>query len=366
MTSVDVAAPLTRQAEWSLVRFARALYFPDGPDGGWEPSRTVAIGRDGLSGSGAARPVFDSLLPVIAKGTWRFLARNGGYRRREVIAAGGRKRAGRLWDEAVWGNEPLKITGGTVLWLSAFHDAVAHWRTGVAGSALPGIPADDLPLTAGDRLALSVALLPLARETDGLDRIPESLLTLAARLPLLGLGWPRAITRAVDWPRVDLAESLVVQYSEHFLATNWVRLLNFRRRRSAAEQTAIDLSLLRAFDGLFEMAAGRDRDHLLGPLAAFFPLLWREGGGSAGLLEGIERVALLVPGQADREKLLHGFGSVLHAGVRLDARVTEIQNTPWADRTESQKRLAADYETGFRPIRDEVRGLARRLRRELG
>lgn len=364
---MDLAAPLTRQAEWSLVRFARALYFPDGADGGWEPSRPASIATDGLGGTGGGRPVFDSLIPVIAKGTWRFLARSGGFRRREVIVAGGRKRAGRLWDEAIWGAEPLKITGSTVLWLAAFHDAVARPRSGLGpGENVPAPSDETAPLTVGDRLALSVALLPFARETDGLDRVPADLRGLTTRAPLLGLGWPRAISRPVDWPAVEPAESLVIQYAEPYLAAGWVRLVNFRRRRSPAEQTAIDLGLSRAFEGLFTMAGSPETAHLLGPLTVFFPLLWREGGGGAGLLEGIERVALQLPGQSDREALLHGFGTVLHAGVRLDARVAEIQHTPWADRTESQKRLAADFETGFRPIRDDVRGLARRLRRELG
>ena len=364
---MDVAAPLTRQAEWSLVRFARALYFPDTADGGWEPSHAASITTGGLSGSGEARPLFDSLVPVIAKGTWRFLARSGGFRRREVIVAGGRKRAGRLWDEPIWGTEPLKITAATVLWLAALHDLLAGARTAAVRSGASPLPTDDsAPFGPGDRLAISVALLPFARETDGLDHVPLELRSLAASLPLLGLGWPRAITRAVDWPALDPAESLVIQYLEPYFAANWARLVHFRRRRSPAEQTAISLGLVRAFEGLFEMASTPDGDHLLGPLTVFFPLLWRENGGQAGIRMEIERISLQLPGQSDRETLLHGFGTVLHAGVRLDARVQEIQNTPWADRTESQKRLAADFETGFRPISDEVRALARGLRRELG
>lgn len=364
---MDVAAPLTRQAEWSLVRFARALYFPDTAEGGWAPSRTVAVSTDGLAGTGAARPLFDSLLPVISKGTWRFLARSGGFRRREVVVAGGRKRVGRLWDEAIWGAEPLKITAATVLWLAALHDLLAGTRTGASPMPVPLLPTGEAaPFGAGDRLAISVALLPFARETDGLDHVPLELRSLAASLSLLGLGWPRAITRSVDWPPLEPAESLVIQYLEPYFAANWARLVHFRRRRSAAEQAAISLGLVRAFEGLFELAATPDGDHLLGPLTVFFPLLWRENGGQAAIRMEIERVSLQLAGQSDREALLHGFGTVLHAGVRLDARVQEIQNTPWADRTESQKRLAADFETGFRPIRDEVRALARSLRRELG
>jgi len=57
---------------------------------------------------------------------------------------------------------------------------------------------------------------------------------------------------------------------------------------------------------------------------------------------------------------------VLRFGIQLEQRAREIQQTPWADRTESQKRLAAECETWYRPVAEEVRLLSRRLTREVG
>ncbi len=361
-------ARFTRIAEWSLVRFARGLFAPDGPEGGWEPEESALEPLAGLAGSGAERAVFQQLLPVLSTGTWRFLARNGGFRKRDVIA-GGRKRTGRLWDEAIWGARPLAFSAASVLWLAAIHDSLVALATdSKEGRGYPRTlsTAEALPMTAGDRLALSVALLTIAREPEAAERLPPEVRALARRLPLLGLAQPRWLDDVPSWSFDDEQELLALQYCDDAITRSWTKLLTFRRKRRAPEQRQIDASLLRAFDALFTAAAKPGREMLLVPIAHLHANVWRENGGMDEIHKAVTRISAELTTQGDREALEHGFGTVLASGVRLDGVIQAIQATPWADRTESQKRLAAEFETHYRPVREEVRVLARRLRRELG
>lgn len=342
----------------------RALYFPDGPDGNWHPGTYALDLPSGLAGDGANRPLLAALAPVISRGVWRFLVRNGGYRRGDVVVAG-RRRTGRMWEPAIWGDTHLSIGPSTVAWLAVLHD---HFVAGaLRGQPDATVIAHAAALEPGpaDRLAVSIALLPLARD-ESRDQLPPVLRALSQRFPLLGLGAPSLLAEPPRWSLEAPVDSLVLQYLDEWIAGGWVRQLSFRRRRSAPAQAALDGSLAAAFDGLFGAADPGERDHLLVPFTRFFPLLWREAGGDEGLSSGIERIAATLPGLAEREALLRGFGAVLGTGERLDARVDAIGRTPWADRTESQKRLLAGYEAHYRPLRDPVRSLARRLRRELG
>lgn len=371
-----MAAPLdapsqvvfTRAAEWSLVRYARALFSPEGPEGGWEPEDRALEPLSGLAGTGAGRPIFGALLPVLSAGTWKFLVRNGGFRKRETVA-GGRKRAGRLWDEAIWGSEPLAFGAASFLWLAAIHDALVALSTdSKQGRGYPRTitTASALPMTLGDRLALSIALIAIAREPEAAERLPAEARALAAKLPLLGLAQPRWLSEPPAWSFDDEREVVVLQFLDEWLAARWAKLTAFRRRRGAVEQRAQDEALARAFEALFAAAAKPGRETLLVPLTRLFPTLWRDNGGMEGIQKAVQRISSELPTQGEREALEHAFGTVLASGARLDAVVRAIQSTPWPDRTESQKRLAGEYETHYRPVREEVRLLARRLRRELG
>src|SRR5437868_5092205 len=110
---------LSRRVEWSFVRFVRGLYSPEGVDAIGAPASKPLDPVTGISGTKADRPMLEALAPVLSRGTWRFLVKQGGYRSKDVIVPGqDKKRTGRMWEEAIWGPTPLKITHATVLWLS--------------------------------------------------------------------------------------------------------------------------------------------------------------------------------------------------------------------------------------------------------
>src|SRR5207249_9758079 len=105
----------------------------------------------------------------------------------------------------------------------------------------------------------------------------------------------------------------------------WVRQESFLRRRPPAVQRAIDTGLARAFATLLRAATSGARDHLLVPLARFYPALWRESGGMEAIREAVERISMGIPQQSAREEMLAGFGAVLSFGIRLDEQVARIQ-----------------------------------------
>ena len=135
-----------------------------------------------------------------------------------------------------------------------------------------------------------------------------------------------------------------------------------------AEQAASFERLGRVVGAVFMASntAGGDQFHLLSPVVRFFPRLWRELGGMDGIGDWIGRASEGLSTRSERENYEFRFGDLLNYGVMLDDRVQQVLQTAWPDRTESQKRLVAEHETRYREIRDEVRTLARRFRRELG
>lgn len=372
------AAPvvLQRRVEWSFLRFVRGLYFPEGAGQDSLGSSTTKLldPAVGLSGTNADRPLLRALAPVIAKGTWRFLARAGGYRNKDVIA-GGRKRTGRLWDEPIWGTlPPLTIGHGTVAWLAALHDSLAAMATRAPEALSRTLTlAVDAPLEAGDRFALTAALAPFSRDRDTWRQLPDSVRRIGTRLPFFGMAQPALLPpdAKLDWPLTDPTEQLVLQYLDDWFVASWVEAIATRGKRDMAEARVFDAGMCGSIDALFRIAApgdlpGSGREHLLLPLARFYPALLARIGGPPELRRYVESLSRGIATTADREAFERGFGTVLRGGVRLDAVVNQIVTTPWADRTESQKRIAAEHEGSYRPVRDEIRQLSRTLRREVG
>lgn len=370
--AASTAPVLTRRVEWTFLRFVRGLYFPEAGDPGGAAWRALDPAR-GLSGPGAGRPLFRALEPILARGTWRFLVRHGGYRSREVIVAG-RKRAGRIWDETTWGADPLAIGHGTFAWLAVLWDSLAALH---ARSPEPASRTIDLALGArlgpGDRLALAAALAPLGRDREVWRQISETPRGLGTRIPLFGLAQPWLLPsgETPGWTFDTHAEDLALQYLDDWLVGTWIEAIAARGRHDHAHARTWDDGMARAIDALFRVAAPGDRpgsgkEHLLVVLAKFFPALLRRMGGAHGLRRFVEGLSRTITSTGEREAFETGFGTVLRGGVRLDAVVSQIVATPWPDRTESQKRLAAEHETTYRPVRDEIRQISRTLRREVG
>lgn len=364
---------LTRRVEWNFVRFVRGLYWPDGPDAVGAPASKPLDPVAGISGTKDDRPLLAALAPVLSKGTWRFLVRQGGYRAKDVIVAG-RKRNGRMWEEAIWGAEPIRITHATVMWLAVLWDAMAALHTRAPDALTRTINAAlASPLTPGDRLALTAALTPFARDRESWRQLPDPPRSLGATIPLFGLAYPGLLRSEVplDWKLDHAGEQLALQYLDDWLVTQWVDSITARGRRDIAEVRAWDDGMVRAIDALFKVAApgdlpGSGREHLLVPLARFYPALLKRFGGTPELKKAVENLSRTITSTGEREAFETAFGTVLRGGVRIDALVTQIIAMPWPDRTESQKRLAAEHEANYKPIRDEIRVLARTLRREVG
>ena len=365
---------LTRRVEWTFLRFVRGLYWPEGPDALNVPASKPLDPIAGLAGTKADRPLLQALAPVLSRGTWRFLVRQGGYRSKDVIAAG-RKRTGRLWEEPIWGAEALTIGYGTVLWLAVLWDAMAALHTRAPEALSRTITAAIAnPLTAGDRLALTAALTPFARDREAWRQLPESPRALGARIPIFGLAHPGLLPPAtvpLDWKLDAPAEQLALQYLDEWLVASWVEAIAARGRRDIAEVRAWDDGMVRAIDALFKVAApgdlpGSGKEHLLIPLARFYPALLRRFGGTAELRKAVDNLSRTINSTGEREAFETAFGTVLRGGVRIDMLVTQILALAWPDRTESQKRLAAEHETHYRLVRDEIRQLSRALRREVG
>lgn len=385
-----MSAPLTRMAEWSFLRFVRAVYgFPESaPPPGLVPPTPLALSKAGLAGAGAARPLLEHLVPVITKGTWQFLVRTGGYRRKEVVVDG-RARSGRIWDEGIW-TQPLAFGAPTVAWLAALHDTVVEQATRRAAVHAPDdlpepepdlepepgdlVPEEEAilapiappaPTSPGDRLALTAALAGLAALPSRIGLVGVA----AGRLdlPLFALLFPRF---AAETPRFVFAaggEATAAQYLDDAFALAWVReILRVRVRTTAGERFAAWQRLARMLSALFEAAPDGRGDHLLVPLARFYPFLWRDLGGVEGIEKMVARGSEPLRTNSEREGWERVVGDVLAFGPRLDERVRGILTTPWPDRTEEQKRLVAEHETRYRVMRDEVRALSRRLRREVG
>lgn len=368
------ASLLTRRVEWTFLRFVRGLYWPEGGDALNAPASKPLDPGSGISGTGADRPLLHALAPVLSRGTWRFLVRQGGYRGKDVVVAG-RKRTGRLWEEPVWGAEPLTIGSGTVLWLAVLWDALAALHTRAPEALSRTITAAlASPLTPGDRLALTAALAAFARDRESWRQLPDSPRSLGARVPLFGLAFPALLPPAavpLEWKLDAPAEQIALQYLDEWLVGSWVEAIAGRGRRDIAEVRAWDDGMVRAIDALFNVAApgdlpGSGREHLLIPLARFYPALLRRFGGTPELRKAIDNLSRTITSTGEREAFEKAFGTVLRGGVRIDALVNQILALAWPDRTESQKRLAAEHETHYRAVRDEIRQLSRTLRREVG
>lgn len=351
--------PLRRRAEWSFVRFVRGVYSGQ-PFETWKPESPLRLSM-GLTGTGAARPMLDHAAPLIAKGTWQFLARQGGFRKRDVVVKG-RAKSGRLWDEPVWGAEPLRLTGATIAWLAEIHDDFARGDT-PRGESIAFAGA----LAAGDRLALTAAMGQLRRSTS--LEISPAATTLLARLPLFVLANPDRVGAPPELKLAEDQESIALQYLDDAIALAWVsEIRRLQVRTTVAEQAGSFKRLSGILRALFVAASAPSNDqvHLLSPVVLFYPMLWRDLGGVDGISAWIGRASEGLSTRAERENYEFNFGDLLHHGVALDDRAHHILQTPWPDRTESQKRLVAEHETRYREIRDEVRTLARRFRREFG
>ena len=389
--SAAAAPVLTRRVEWTFLRFVRGLYWPSGVDAiGATISRPLDP-ANGLAGAGPDRPLLAALGPVIARGTWRFRVRHGGYRSRDVIT-GGRKRTGRMWDEPIWGPASLTVSHATVLWLAVLWDGLAalHTRAPEALSRTLAF-AQAARLSPGDRLALAAALTPFVRDRETWRQLPEPLRRIGRIVPLFGLAHPEELVqqepnaqtegRAAsgnpedgmppEWSFDDPAEALALQYLDEWLVSHWCDAVLGRGRRDLAEVRAWDDGMVRAIDALFRTAApsdpsGSDREHLLVPLVRFYPALVRRAGGMPELRRRVDELSRSIASTAEREAFESAFGTVLRGGVRLDVLVDRILATPWPDRTEPQKRLAAEYEVHYRPVREGIRQFSRTLRREVG
>ncbi len=352
--------PFGRPEERSFVGFVRGLYGFDGVAAA-TPRRAVDLAT-GLEVRDGVRPLLAAVAPVLVHGTWRYLATIGGYRHARVVV-GGRERVGRIWDEAMWGREPLRITGRSVLWLAAAHDALA-------GDDEAAARALDLavgpPIEAGDRLALSAAVPALRARWD--SRLPEPVRSLAARLPLPALLDPMANgDEPIDLPAHEDAESLALQYAADSIANAWAEALAVKLRLGADRSLhRLHGRLAELFDALFRTAIDGTFDHRLVPVARVLSQLWRRLGGAEQVEAFVTRASAKLPTHLEREAFERGVGAVLQAGERLDDRVRAILSIPWPDRTDAQKRLAAEHETRYRPIHASVRILSRRLRREIG
>lgn len=375
MAVVATPAPiLTRRVEWTFLRFVRGLYWPEGPDALNAPASKPLDPISGLAGAGVDRPLLQALAPVLSRGTWRFLVKQGGYRSKDVIT-GAKKRTGRLWEEPIWGPEPLALSHATVLWLAVLWDALAALHTRAPEALSRTVTAAIAnPLTPGDRLALTAALTAFARDRDSWRQLPEPPRALGAKIPLFGLAHPGllpAATVPLDWTFDAPAERLALQYLDEWLVSTWVEAIAARGRKDIAEVRAWDDGMVRAIDALFKIAApgdlpGSGKEHLLIPLARFYPALLRRFGGAADLRKAVDNLSRTINATGEREAFEMAFGTVLRGGVRIDMLVTQILALAWPDRTESQKRLAAEHETQYKPVRDEIRQLSRSLRREVG
>ncbi|HVO29919.1 MAG TPA: hypothetical protein VMV18_04250 [bacterium] len=403
--------PLTRMVEWSFLRFVRQAYGASDAPGAAAGAPTMPLDlAKGLAGSGPDRPLLAWLSPVIVRGTVEWLARHGGYQRRDVVV-NGRARTGRIWDEGIWNAKALSIGAPTVAWLAATWDAMraldartqgerADRRDAatprkpgaqpeesapsgvvtaseiaastpsleeIAGKAMAAAAAQALP--PGDRVALTAAFWHLIASPVTTDAASLALAPHVARFPLFLLTHPRftPLEGALAFPLAEDVEGSALQYLDGEIANALVaEVQRVRVRSTADERVAAFRRLARLLGALFASAPSGRGDHWLASVARFYPTLWRDLGGASGVNDYVARGEEVLRTTADREAYQRAFGDLLAFGPALDARVQEIVATPWPDRTEAQKRLVTEHETRYRSIRDEVRTLSRRLRREVG
>jgi len=374
---------------------------------GRKPKVSLPLKRKHIPG-GAPRVKW--IAAALKKDTMRWLALQGGWRARRVVADNTRQEA-RIWSKDVFPHLGFRFTSSTISLLIASMETQSPLptldkttrRRVVAGlrckqPATGDIVAIHRIVSRLEKSAAQVRSQLVYRDSrcdscgrtvvrrlqercsncsteladSGLDRHIAatsklrklSPLTLVYELEDLGRLPSKTARKSVS-PLFVGDRPTLLTYLDDSSAASWIDAE--RRRRKMPAPLARDSYEAFSRGLCIYVSFAKDRPDILSPVISFFvDYVTRVFGGRAPVYGDLREMSKTFNRASERECFLRSAGEMFSFGTTVTAAYEEALAAPFVDRTEAQKVFLSDYHDRFQEAGPEVEAIRRELMDEIG